>query len=133
VGVNSPYPVACLYPPVQSGAEDWKDYFIVNFLNLPDHYHNGGIWPFIGGLWVRFLCHIGRKELAHRELGALAEACRRGMYGDWEFNEWLHGRTGRPMGKAHQAWSAASYVKAYKTLTEETVPAAFDPLDGRSL
>lgn len=133
VGVNSPFPVACLYPPVQSGAEDWKDYFIVNFLNLPDHYHNGGIWPFIGGLWVRFLYHIGRRELAHRELGALAEACRQGVRGEWEFNEWLHGRTGRPMGKAHQAWSAASYVKAYMTLTEETEPAAFEPLEHRQL
>jgi len=129
VGVNSPFPVACLYPAVQSGAEDWKDYFVVNFLNLPHHYHNGGVWPFIGGLWVRFLHHVGRTELAHRELGALAAACRSGLRGEWEFNEWLHGITGRPMGKLHQAWSAASYVKAYMTLTKQTIPADFNALD----
>jgi hypothetical protein len=116
VGVNLPYPVTSLYPPIQSGADDWKDYFLVNFLNLPGHYHNGGIWPFIGGLWVRYLVAMGRVELAHRELIGLAEACRQGIDGEWEFNEWLHGVTGRPMGKAEQAWSAASYIHAYLTL-----------------
>jgi glycogen debranching enzyme len=117
-----------LYPPIFSGANDWKDYFITNFLNLPDHYHNGGIWPFIGGLWVRFLARLGRTELAHQELTNLAESCRWGIYGEWEFNEWLHGQTGRPMGKAHQAWSAAGYVAAYLALHRDTVPADFEPL-----
>ncbi len=129
VGVNSPFPVTCLYPPIASGAEDWKDYFLVNFLNLPGHYHNGGIWPFIGGLWVRFLAAVDRVELAHRELTILAESCRQGLHGEWEFNEWLHGQTGRPMGKAHQAWSAASYVHAYLTLHGDANPKVFPPLD----
>jgi sucrose-6F-phosphate phosphohydrolase len=128
VGVNAPYPVKCFYPPILSGASDWKDYFVTNFLNLPDHYHNGGIWPFIGGLWVRFLARLGKKELAHQELNALAEACRLGVYDEWEFNEWLHGHTGRPMGKAHQAWSAASYITAYQALHHDMVPADFEPL-----
>jgi glycogen debranching enzyme len=128
VGVNSPYPVKCIYPAVQSGASDWKDYFITNFLNLPDHYHNGGIWPFIGGLWVRFLILTGRDELAHKELERLAEACRQGIYGEWEFNEWLHGQTGRPMGKAHQAWSSASYIAAYKALHDRQTAVDFTPL-----
>jgi sucrose-6F-phosphate phosphohydrolase len=128
VGVNSPLPIKCLYPPIFSGASDWKDYFVTNFLNLPDHYHNGGIWPFIGGLWVRFLSQIGRTELAHQELDALAEACRVGVYDQWEFNEWLHGHTGRPMGKAYQAWSAASYVAAYQALRHDTIPPDFELL-----
>lgn len=128
VGVNAPYPVKCLYPAIQSGANDWKDYFITNFLNLPDHYHNGGIWPFIGGLWVRFLAQLGREELAHQELNVLAEACRLGIYGEWEFNEWLHGHTGRPMGKAHQAWSAASYIAAYMALHHSATPPDFELL-----
>lgn len=128
VGVNTPFPVKCLYPAVQSGANDWKDYFITNFLNLPDHYHNGGIWPFIGGLWVRFLAKSGRLELAFQELDSLAESCRQGIYGEWEFNEWLHGQTGRPMGKAHQAWSAASYISAYDALHKDTILSDFEPL-----
>jgi len=128
VGANSPYPVKGLYPAVHSGANDWKDYFLTNFLNLPHHYHNGGIWPFVGGLWVRFLIKAGRHELAHQELNSLAEACRAGIYGEWEFNEWLHGKTGRPMGKAYQAWSAAGYASAYYALHHENVPAEFEPL-----
>ena len=129
VGVNRPYPVTCLYPAVQSGAEDWKDYFLVNFMNLPHHYHNGGVWPFIGGLWVRFLHRLGRHELAHRELEALAETCRQGLRGEWEFNEWLHGETGRPMGKSHQAWSAASYIEAYLKVHRTADTPDITPLD----
>lgn len=128
VGANSPYPVKCLYPPIQSGASDWKDYIVTNLLNLPEHYHNGGIWPFIGGLWVRFLAQHGRVELARQELNALAESCRLGIFEEWEFNEWLHGQTGRPMGKAHQAWSAASYISAYQAVNHDTIPADFPPL-----
>lgn len=128
VGVNSPYPVKCLYPAIQSGASDWKDYIITNLLNLPEHYHNGGIWPFIGGLWVRFLAGTGRAELANQELNRLAEACRQGIYEEWEFNEWLHGITGRPMGKAHQAWSSAAYIAAYQALHQDAVPFDFEPL-----
>ena len=133
VGINQPSPVACIYPPIHSGADDWKDYFIVNFLNLPDHYHNGGAWPFIGALWVRFLHAIGREELAHRELLSLAEACRHGLGGDWEFNEWLHGRTGRPMGKAHQAWSAAGYLHTYLILRRGATPTDVGALDPAAL
>ncbi|MFW5941372.1 MAG: HAD-IIB family hydrolase [Chloroflexota bacterium] len=128
VGVNAPYPVTCFYPAVQPGASDWKDYSVTNFLNLPYHYHNGGIWPFIGGLWVRFLAQLGKEELAHQELNALAEACRVGIYGEWEFNEWLHGMTGRPMGKAHQAWTSASYIAAYQALNNDFIPPDFGPL-----
>ncbi|HBJ84232.1 MAG TPA: glycogen debranching protein, partial [Verrucomicrobiales bacterium] len=45
VGVNEPFPVANLYPIVMPGDPDWKPYYAVNLLNLPHHYHNGGIWP----------------------------------------------------------------------------------------
>jgi sucrose-6-phosphatase len=112
VGVNEPYPVANLYPPVQAGDPDWRAYYTVNLLNLPGHYHNGGIWPFIGGMWVRFIHRLGLHDVACHELLKLAQANRLGKNQDWEFNEWIHSRTGRPMGKAFQAWSAASYIHA---------------------
>ena len=112
VGVNEPYPVTNLYPPVQAGDPDWRSYYTVNLLNLPGHYHNGGIWPFIGGMWVRFIHRLGLHDVACRELLKLAHANRLGKSQEWEFNEWLHSRTGRPMGKAYQAWSASSYIHA---------------------
>jgi len=88
----------------------------VNLLNLPHHYHNGGIWPFIGGLWVRFVHRLGLHDLARNELVKLARANRLGRNREWEFNEWVHGTTGLPMGKAYQAWSAAAYLRACQEL-----------------
>ncbi|HUF11182.1 MAG TPA: glycoside hydrolase 100 family protein [Rhodothermales bacterium] len=121
VGVSDPGPVVNSYPPVHSGDPEWRDYFTVNLLNLPNHYHNGGIWPFIGGLWVRFINALGMTDLARRELFRLSELCSLGVHHDWEFNEWHHGVTGRPMGKAFQAWSAASFVKAVHEVDGEFI------------
>ncbi len=113
ISVDEPAPVKVLYPAINPGAADWRDYFLVNLLNLPHHYHNGGIWPLVGGLWVRFLEKLGNHQNAGEALEKLAKLCRLGVYQEWEFNEWAHGLTGKPMGKAHQCWSAASYVAAY--------------------
>ncbi len=113
VSIDHPHPVRVLYPAIHPGEPDWRDYFLVNLQNLPHHYHNGGIWPFVGGLWVRFLDRLGQHEHAEKALIRLAEVCRDGADHEWEFNEWAHGQTGRPMGKAYQAWSAASFVAAY--------------------
>ena len=112
VGVSEDGPVRNLYPPVHAGDPEWRDYFTVNLLNLPNHYHNGGIWPFIGGLWVRYIHKLGMTEIALREMVNLARLCSLGIDREWEFNEWHHGVTGRPMGKAYQAWSAASFIQA---------------------
>lgn len=112
VGINEPYPIANLYPVVHAGDKDWRSYYTVNLLNLPQHYHNGGIWPFIGGAWVRFINKLGLREIALQELFKLAELNKLGISNEWEFNEWAHGKTGRPMGKAYQSWSAAEFVSA---------------------
>lgn len=116
VGVNDPFPAANLYPVVTAGDPMWKDYYTVNLLNLPHHYHNGGIWPFVGGFWVRFIHRLGLTDLARQELHRLAEVNQKGISGEWEFNEWVHGQTGKPMGKAHQAWSCSEYLAAYKAV-----------------
>ncbi len=111
-GVNDPYPVANVYPAVHAGDPDWRSYYTVNLLNLPDHYHNGGIWPFVGGGWVRFINKLGLRSFALNELYKLAQLNHLGVQHEWEFNEWAHGKTGRPMGKAYQAWSASEFIKA---------------------
>lgn len=112
VGVNDPFPVANVYPVVSPGDPDWRPYYTVNLLNLPNHYHNGGIWPFVGGFWVKFVNKLGLKDIAMAELYKLALINKEGINEEWEFNEWAHGTTGKPMGKAYQAWSAAQYVSA---------------------
>lgn len=112
VGVNQPFPIANLYPPVQAGDPGWRDYYTVNLLNLPNHYHNGGLWPFIGAQWVRYIHKLGLRELAESELIKLTQINEQGINQPWEFNEWCHGVTGKPMGKAIQAWSCSEYIRA---------------------
>src|SRR5262249_25132131 len=50
-------PVPSLFPVIEPGDPDWRDYY--GMLNVPHHYHNGGIWPFIGGFFVAALVKAG--------------------------------------------------------------------------
>lgn len=111
-GSNLPYPVVALYPPIFPGEPDWRPYMAKGRQNFPHQYHNGGIWPFIGGFWVQLLAQTDH-ALAETELGRLAEANK---VGDWQFNEYLHGTHGTPMGVPHQSWSMAMYLAAYKAV-----------------
>jgi glycogen debranching enzyme len=99
------WPLRSLTPVVQPGDPDWRDYY--GELNTPHRYHNGGVWPFIGGFYVAALVAAGRPTDAAKALRALAELNRRGG-----FNEWHHGQTGEPMGVRDQAWSAGMYLFA---------------------
>jgi len=132
VGCNEPYPVVNLYPVVHSGDPDWRSYYTVNLLNLPNHYHNGGIWPFVGAQWVRFIHRLGLREVALQELLRLAELNKKGVTCEWEFNEWAHGETGRPMGKAFQAWSASEFILACHDLHLDHLIAELPPPPDRA-
>ena len=103
------WPLRSLTPAVQPGDSDWRDYY--SLVNQPHHYHNGGVWPFIGGFYVATLVKAGRHEDAARALRSLAELNLRG-----EFNEWHHGETAEPMGVKHQAWSAGLYLFAFESV-----------------
>jgi glycogen debranching enzyme len=112
-GLNEPWPVRSVYPPIRPGDKDWRDYLRVRNLNPPDHYHNGGTWGFIGGFYVAALVQAGRLDEASYQLDKLTEMNKQGRRGEWEFNEWFHGLSGRPMGFANQSWTAAMYVYAH--------------------
>ncbi len=122
VGIANPYPVRVLHPVIHPGNKDWREYYRNNNLNLPEQYHNGGIWPFVGGFYVAALVKTGRIDEARRQLQKLAEANRLGIEQEWEFNEWCHGRSGQPMGYPHQAWSAGMYVFAYHCVAGGRLP-----------
>jgi len=111
-GVDDPWPVKAFDPPIYPGDRDWREYFRSRNLNLPHQYHNGGIWPFLGGFHVAALVQAGRREEAEAALVRLAQANHEGAEHPWEFNEWLHGRSGRAMGHPLQAWSAAMFLFA---------------------
>ncbi|MBN2046996.1 MAG: hypothetical protein JW750_04050 [Anaerolineaceae bacterium] len=111
-GLNDPYPVRALYPPIHPGEKDWREYYRVRNLNLPDHYHNGGAWPFIGGIYVAALVQAGRFAEAETQFESLTRMVSQGRQEEWEFNEWFHGISGRPMGFGRQSWSAGMYLFA---------------------
>lgn len=118
-GADHPYPFKAFSPPPYPGERDWREYFRSRNLNLPHQYHNGGIWPFLGGFYVVALVETGRGAQAVAQLGLLAEAVRQGVNAEWEFNEWHHGVTGRPMGHPLQAWSAGLYLYACHAVRDE--------------
>jgi glycogen debranching enzyme len=131
-GLDQPFPVRALYPPIQPGDRDWRDYYRQRNLNLPHHYHNGGAWPFIGGFYVAALVKAGRMSEAGRQLDALARMAREGRAGEWEFNEWFHGQSGRPLGFPGQSWSAAMYVYAHDAVSRGRL-SLYDAGDGWAL
>ena len=111
-------PTRSLTPAVVPGDSDWRDYY--GMLNVPHHYHNGGVWPFIGGFHVAALIKAGRLSDASKVLDNLTELNRAG-----EFNEWHHGETFAPMGVMDQAWSAGMYLFACECVSRSEVPEGF--------
>ncbi|MEK7639563.1 MAG: glycoside hydrolase 100 family protein [Patescibacteria group bacterium] len=112
----TPFAIKATWPVRKPGMKDWQHYYTLNNLNLPDQYHNGGYWPYLGGLYVAALAKVGKKQEAKAALLALAKANRLGKKETWEFNEWFHGKTRQPLGMPHQAWSAGMYLLAYRSV-----------------
>lgn len=121
-GADHPFPLKAFSPAQYPGDRDWREYYRSRNLNLPDQYHNGGIWPFVGGFYIAALVRAGLIERATSMLALLAESNRQGKRGEWEFNEWLHGVSGRPMGHPLQAWSAAMFIYAHHALSTGRTP-----------
>ncbi|MBN1643740.1 MAG: hypothetical protein JW856_02830 [Dehalococcoidales bacterium] len=124
--LSDPFPIQVLGPPIFQPSISWNPkidlYRPCEGQNLPYCYHNSGIWTWVGGLYIAALVKAGMRPLAEKELISLAEANKLGIEGEWEFNEWLHGKTGKPGGDLKQTWNAAGYVIAYKAVAEGIFP-----------
>jgi glycogen debranching enzyme len=107
--VGDPYPVRAVVRPIKRNSSLWRAYMARHRQNHVWQYHNGGIWPMVGGFWIAALVAAGRREQATGELVKLARACAlRG----WAFTEWLHGKTLAPRGMPGQSWNAAAFLMA---------------------
>jgi hypothetical protein len=127
VGMEEPFPTKAIHPPIYPGESNWREYYRSRNLNLPHQYHNGGIWPMNGGFHVAALVRHNWQREAERTLIGLALANQQGLYKTWEFNEWMHGQSGHPMGFAQQAWTAAMYLYADHAVRTGMLP-LFDDL-----
>jgi hypothetical protein len=127
VGMQEPFPTKAIHPPIYPGESNWREYYRSRNLNLPHQYHNGGIWPMIGGFHVAALIRHRWQSDAERTLIGLALGNRQGLNDTWEFNEWMHGSSGHPMGYAQQAWSASMFLYAESAARTGRLP-LFDDL-----
>ncbi|MCA9666099.1 MAG: hypothetical protein KC503_10945, partial [Myxococcales bacterium] len=74
--------------------------------NAPGHYHNGGLWPMVGGFWALAAARCGDDELSRTLLrGVTAANAER-------FPEYLAAGSGEAAGMCGQAWSAAAELLA---------------------
>lgn len=113
--VHDPYPVRAVTRPIKRASVLWRPYMARHRQNLVWQYHNGGIWPMVGGFWVTALVSSGRQQQAREELVKLARAC---AIKNWAFTEWLHGKTLAPRGMPGQSWNAAAYLMAERAVAE---------------
>lgn len=113
---SEPYPVRVVLHPLSRQHELWRPYMARHQQNMVHQYHNGGIWPFVGGFWVMALARLGLHTQAWPELARLA---RVNSLDGWRFTEWFHGRTLAPMGMVGQSWNAATFLLARRALRGE--------------
>jgi hypothetical protein len=110
------------FPYCLPGDPDWHSRY-ENF-NLPGNYHNGGIWPFICGLYVAALVAARKYKLAEQKLSELTKLNRIAQNPalDFGFNEWVKAQDGKVRGVDWQTWSAALYLYAAKCVQEKNTP-----------
>ena len=113
------YPIRVVTRPIKRASLLWRPYMARHRQNLVWQYHNGGIWPMVGGFWIAALVACGRRQQAAAELVKLARAC---AVKNWAFTEWLHGKTHAPRGMPGQSWNAAAYLMAEKAVADGVDP-----------
>jgi glycogen debranching enzyme len=116
---SEPYPIRAVTRPIKRASMLWRPYMARHRQNLVWQYHNGGVWPMVGGFWITALAACGRRQQAATELVKLARAC---AVKNWAFTEWLHGKTRAPRGMPGQSWNAAAYLLAERAVTDGIDP-----------
>jgi len=117
----------CFFPFVQPSDPDWHPRY--ETYNLPGHYHNGGVWPFVCGFYIAALVAVGERRVAEEKLRALTALVRPSRKapltppGSFGFNEWFRAQDGSPAGEDWQTWSASMYL--YATACVEAGEAMF--------
>jgi glycogen debranching enzyme len=111
--VSEPYPVRAVTHPIKKTDSLWRPYMTRHRQNLLWQYHNGGVWPMVGGFWIMALVAAGRWDEARHDLVKLARAC---AVRNWSFTEWLHGKTLAPRGMPGQSWNAAAFLMAHHAM-----------------
>jgi GH15 family glucan-1,4-alpha-glucosidase len=100
------------FPAIGYGDKDMPELennYAYSFRNLPGEFHNGGLWPVWNGWLAAALCVLEETGMAVHLTDAIAKA---NSLNNNEFNECLHGETGKPIGVPHCTWSAGGFLLA---------------------
>lgn len=108
------------YPTITEKDDDYNELsniFEFKFRNLPNEFHNGGLWP----VWNGFLALAVYKLNPNFTNELLIEINKANQLSviqnnEWEFNECLHGANQKPIGVPNCSWSAAANIMAQQTL-----------------
>lgn len=121
-----PYPSRSLAEPV--GPRDGTGMLIAaaevnippRWHNRPGRYHNGAVWPYIGGFHAAALAGRSAPEAGWSVLDRLAAA---NALDGWSFPEWID-RDGAAGGARHQLWNAGSFLYGLSALRRAGGPEA---------
>lgn len=99
------------HPAIEEGDADWtalSRYHLHGFRNAPHEYHNGGIWP----IWLGWLALAQAQAGAIAHLARLRDITNSALQGlpKFDFEEYLHGRTGAAGGTPRMAYTASGLV-----------------------
>ena len=110
------------FPFVKPEDPEWNERYAE--YNNPGDYHNGGIWPFISGIYIAALVAAKKYTLAKEKLDVLTQFVKmaRTDKAEFGFNEWIKAQDGKPMGQDWQTWSAALYLYAAKCVEDKCTP-----------
>jgi Alkaline and neutral invertase len=110
------------FPFVKPQDPEWNERYAL--YNQPGDYHNGGIWPFVCGMYIAALVAAKRYKLAQEKLDVLTHFMHisRTGKGEYGFNEWIKAQDGNVMGQDWQTWSAALYLYAAKCVEDKCTP-----------
>ena len=110
------------FPFVKPEDPEWNERYTE--FNKQGDYHNGGIWPFVSGIYIAALVSAKKYDLAREKLLVLTRCIKKSSTGTVEFgfNEWIKAQDGKPMGQDWQTWSAALYLYAAKCVEEKSTP-----------
>ena len=106
--------IPSFYPTIEkdnSAFSDLENNYAFRFRNLPNEFHNGGLWSVWNGLAALAVSDYDA-QLSDKIAAGIADACAQN---DWEFNECHHGLTHKPIGVKKCAWSAAGLLLSFQS------------------
>jgi GH15 family glucan-1,4-alpha-glucosidase len=107
------------WPPIQEQDPEWnllKDNCKYEFRNFPYEFHNGGSWSMVNGFYGIALYqngHTAKATLLLKQIHQLNAVENHAFY------ENFNTQTGKPIGVAKCAWSAAASIMLHQTLNNQ--------------